>query len=76
MEKERYFKVPESRLLQLLSAEITLLALESGGVDNWSWYGESLNEFFEDTRKDPIYEQVECSADAAAIDIQYYEEIE
>lgn len=24
------------------------LALQSGGVDNWSWYGESLNYFLKD----------------------------
>lgn len=31
------------RYLTLLSAEIKLQMLEAGGVDNWEWYGESLN---------------------------------
>lgn len=40
------------RLVDLLKAEEELLLLESGGVDNWEWYSESLNpdgeeDFFE-----------------------------
>jgi len=29
--------------LRLRKAEIKLNMLECGGVDNWEWYGESLN---------------------------------
>lgn len=31
------------RIRQILKAEAKLLLLEAGGVDNWSWYWESLN---------------------------------
>lgn len=31
-------------LIDLLKARITLEALEAGGVDNWVWYGESLED--------------------------------
>jgi len=32
----------------LLKRDEELSALESGGVDNWEWYGESLKNYFED----------------------------
>lgn len=41
--------VPEDRLRELIEAEEILSALEAGGVDNWSYYGDSfcdyLNEY-------------------------------
>lgn len=36
-------EVEESRLAELLRKEWKLWALEAGGVDNWDWYGDSLN---------------------------------
>lgn len=30
---------------KLLTAELRLAALESGGVDNWDWYGEPIRDF-------------------------------
>lgn len=41
------YKISEKRLRELLEAEITLSALNSGGVDNWEWYGVSINDFLE-----------------------------
>jgi hypothetical protein len=32
------------RLAELLKAEFRLSALESGGVDAWDWYGDSLDD--------------------------------
>ena len=29
-----------------------MTALESGGVDNWSWYGESISEFCEEAKEE------------------------
>ena len=40
MDKE-YVKIKVKELTRLLNAEVKLSALESGGVDNWEWYGES-----------------------------------
>jgi len=31
---------------RLIHASKMLEALEKGGVDNWDWYSESLNEFY------------------------------
>lgn len=53
----KYRIVPEERLLELFSAENKMIALESGGVDNWEWYGESIcdyiNEWVEENDLDP-----------------------
>lgn len=40
--------IDEERLKELLKAELKLMALENGGVDNWSWYSDSLNDFLKD----------------------------
>ena len=37
----RYYIINEERLLELLTEENQLRALECAGVDNWSWYGEA-----------------------------------
>ena len=42
---DELFIVPEKELIKLLSGYNKLLALENGGVDNWTWYGDSLNNF-------------------------------
>lgn len=42
---EKYYKISESELLELLHDELTLIALQNGGVDNWSGYGESITHF-------------------------------
>ena len=41
----KYRIVPEERLLELLSTENKMVALESGGVDNWEWYGASICDY-------------------------------
>ena len=46
--QEKSYKVKESTLRRLIAAEAELQALESGGVDNWSWYCESKQEYLED----------------------------
>lgn len=35
--------ISKDEYLSLRKAELTLNLLEAGGVDNWEWYGESLN---------------------------------
>lgn len=44
----RYFKIPEVLLKALLTDSIKLTYLESGGVDNWMGYSDSINEGIED----------------------------
>ena len=41
----KYYEVDEQDLKSLLYQAHKLTALESGGVDNWNWYGESIFEF-------------------------------
>ena len=42
---ERFFIVPESALRELIENSNRYEALESGGVDNWSWYCESARDY-------------------------------
>ena len=42
MENILYILTPKE-LEELLTAKYELSALHRGGVDNWTWYGESLN---------------------------------
>lgn len=42
---EDYIAVPASEMIDLIADQMKLIALDSGGVDNWNWYGESLHEY-------------------------------
>lgn len=37
----------KKELTELIEAFYKLTALESGGVDNWEWYGESISDFLD-----------------------------
>ena len=37
-------ELTEERYKELLDSEKKLQCLEAGGVDNWEWYSESLEE--------------------------------
>ena len=41
----KYFIVEENEMRRLMTARLKLIALERGGVDNWSYYSDSLNDF-------------------------------
>ena len=41
-------KIKQRKLLALLEAYFKLAALESGGVDNWEWYGDSLCQYLQE----------------------------
>ena len=43
----KYYKIAEDELLNLIEANMRLCALINGGVDNWEWYGISLDNFIE-----------------------------
>ena len=49
MEKKKYI-VEEDKLIALLASYYKLRALESGGVDNWSWYSEACNDWLKSVR--------------------------
>lgn len=42
-----YVKIPQKRYLELVEAELRLNALDSSGVDNWTWYDESIHNYLE-----------------------------
>lgn len=67
---ERYFKINESELIELLHDSMKLMALENGGVDNWEWYGASIHDFIEANggAGESLY-------DIARADLGIYEEI-
>lgn len=48
---EKYYKISETRLEELLKAELELDQLNAGGVDNWTWYGEGKEEECDETLK-------------------------
>ena len=43
--------ITKKEYLQLLLAGCKLKFLEIGGVDNWEWYGESLNDEYDKERE-------------------------
>lgn len=56
---EKKYIVSENDLIKLLEAEAVLNALEAGGVDNWDWYGESINNSLNGTGYETIGKFVE-----------------
>lgn len=45
---EEYIAVTPAYLADLIYDSMKLTALESGGVDNWEWYGESISEYMKE----------------------------
>jgi hypothetical protein len=46
--EEEYIAVPASDMIELISCQLKLAALESGGVDNWSAYGWAMSDYMEE----------------------------
>lgn len=42
----KYYVVPEERLKQLIIQANCLEALQSGGVESWTFYGDALDEAY------------------------------
>lgn len=63
---EKYYKISESELCELIHDSMKLCALENGGVDNWEWYGASIRDFEENNGE--LYE-------LAKIELKTYQEI-
>ena len=60
--------IPKNKFADLLRDSDKLSRLECGGVDNWDWYGESLN--------DSSYEKIQDMSNDDLIDFQGYKVIE
>lgn len=39
---EEYIAVPASEMIDLIADQMRLMALDAGGVDNWTYHGDSL----------------------------------
>jgi len=67
---EKWYKVSESELRELIHDSIKLCALEAGGVDNWEWYSDSIHDFLAENAKnnENIYS-------LAKKELQNYEEV-
>ena len=59
--------IPKNKFANLLRDSDKLSRLECGGVDNWDWYGESLN--------DQSYEEIQDMSDDDLIDFCGYKAI-
>ena len=66
----KYYKVPESHLIELISNSIKLSILEADGVDDWEWYMESKKDLITEVYGDDI-----DFIEAAIKDLEYYEEV-
>lgn len=49
---EKYYKISEGDLKYFIRCRAKLEALEAGGVDNWSWYGDSIHDYLIDMAKE------------------------
>ena len=56
---EKYYKISEELLVELMTDSLALAALESGGVDNWEWYGESRCDFLDEAGAEDFDELAE-----------------
>ena len=73
-----YLAIEKDELVGLLSAANKLYALECGGVDNRSWYGESLGDYLRSWAAEHNFEPDEdwSFADIAAEDVKHYPTVE
>ncbi len=74
-----YCLVPKNELVDLLYDSLKLQALECGGVDNWSWYGDSIRDFIDAAKVDyniPEDDDDFDISDMASVDVEGYEMIE
>lgn len=55
-EFEMNYIISEERLKELLEEEARYIALENGGVDNWEWYGTSIQEYLSLCEVNSIFE--------------------
>ena len=56
---EKIYIVYENELKELIHDSLKLMALENGGVDNWEWYDDSLNNFLNRSGEEDFYEMAE-----------------
>ena len=67
MNKEKYYKISETQLRDLLESSLRLSQLYADGVDNWEWYGEGREEF--------IANCLDCSIEEVREKDYYWEDV-
>lgn len=73
---EKYYKVSGDDLKYFIECRARLEALESGGVDNWSWYGESNHNYLQDMAEEyKITDRCITFEDVVDKEIKNFEEI-
>ena len=65
-ETEDSITISKKAFNSLIEDARKLEALECGGVDNWQWYGEALNNYFGDTEDDEGMDDAEVADFVAA----------
>lgn len=63
--------ISEAELKKLERAQAKLDALESGGVDNWEWYDESLKDFRKNEEKEGRLEELLEEIEVALLEGAY-----
>ena len=63
--------IPYDEYIDLIACRMYCDMLDRDGVDNWEWYGESLN-----AETDPSYEKIQDMSDDDLIDFCGYKTIE
>lgn len=53
---EEYVAVPVSEMIDLIADQMRLMALDGGGVDNWSAYGWAIEDYLEECRHSYCYD--------------------
>ena len=74
-----YCLVPKDELEDLLYDSLRLQALDCGGVDNWSGYGQSIEDFIEAVKVDynvPEDDDDFDISDMAEVDVEGYRTVE
>lgn len=79
--KEKKYLISEKELKEMLYAVNSLQALEWGGVDNWSWYGESFSDYVEQYIEDNQLNEKEIDEnfnmdDIVELEIKRYKEVQ
>lgn len=74
-----YCLVPKDELEDLLYDSLRLQALDCGGVDNWSGYGQSIEDFIKAAKVDynvPEDDDDFDISDMANVDVEGYRTVE
>lgn len=75
---EKYYKISEKELIELLATSIKMDALDRDGVDNWMWYGEGFNDMIKEYFPEATEEEMEnlYFSDCAKTLLNNYPEVE